>query len=170
MHAHPHKHMLKTITNLLLARTGNTILQKVRAHIGIIGNERADRAAASHPAPQANEQHDLDAPHTLRTARGKNWIHLPTTTAEGTQWRPAANLHTSTQRHLHDTVQLQEIMRAKAKSEYLRNLMGQDTVLEAATHPTRVDRPALATMAKTTTITPRNRHVAMQIRTGNLHT
>ena len=42
---HKHKHMLKKIVNAMLSRSGSTHMFKVRAHIGVAGNELADKAA-----------------------------------------------------------------------------------------------------------------------------
>lgn len=52
---HKHKHMLKKIVNKLLSRTGSTYLYKVRAHIGVHGNELADAAAKIAADMQAAE-------------------------------------------------------------------------------------------------------------------
>ena len=42
---HKHKHMLRRIVNAMLSRAGTTSLYKVRAHVGVAGNELADTAA-----------------------------------------------------------------------------------------------------------------------------
>lgn len=42
---HKHKHMLNKIVNAMLGRSGATTIYKVRAHIGVVGNELADTAA-----------------------------------------------------------------------------------------------------------------------------
>jgi ribonuclease HI len=50
---HKHKHMLKKIVNTMLSRGGSTTIHKVRAHIGVAGNELADAAARVAAASQS---------------------------------------------------------------------------------------------------------------------
>ena len=67
---HKHKQVLSQIAQRLVARTAKTTIHKVKAHVGIIGNEMADKAA--------RQAHDDDSTPTVTVAgssgRGSAWL------------------------------------------------------------------------------------------------
>ena len=64
---HKHKHMLKRVVNAMLSRQGATTIYKVRAHIGVRGNELADTAAGIAAAAQHADD-TTEAEEQLRRA------------------------------------------------------------------------------------------------------
>ncbi len=106
---HKHKMILACIAHLLLARTGSTTMYKVRSHIGIKGNEKADQLAkqATYPGQATDTYRD-----TLDLGIGRNWLeykHTRVRVSPGTgncikvqEWRNVNDLKDHTLRIITD--------------------------------------------------------------------
>ena len=95
---HMHRALLQQILPAMLARQGHTTICKVRAHIGVPGNSRADSLCRAAHAATAGDTFTSAADSTT----GPNWVLSEHKTPEGaTELRQVANLRRAAALRLH---------------------------------------------------------------------
>ena len=166
---HKHKHLLQSIIRTLLLRPGKTSLHKVKAHVGIHGNEQADTAASNHQDSPVTEVNFEASGNIHELAIGHSWIKtsLYSTDVYPPRWEPSTNLKTDANIAACAAATHATIQRAAA-SKKIQYLFTAHAKLKEQ-HNTDMEPAAWQALLNYTYIPQPLKSLALKIRMGNLY-
>jgi ribonuclease HI len=157
MHEHRHRDLLADIVSLIEKSPTPVHIYKVKSHIGIVGNERADELATSVAAGKTEgELRDMQSNNRAQQC----WLYLPgRLQPNGTVSRPqpVPDMDQTLKRHCH--------------SQYKLGSADTSTIYFSAARAIapQVDQKASNRFMTMKTVTAREATNALKLRTGNLY-
>ena len=161
---HKHKHTLKASINEIFIRPTRILFTKVKAHAGIHGNEKADKAAKNKD-PNARIYQPLTAIPTNDTCHKPNWIKIPQYNTNEVTWRAASNLKAEIKTAVSITAKTFQQAPTNITSIKIQRILNDNSQLKE-THHTEME----SSLLQNTSIAQPLKSIALKLRIRNLFT